>query len=110
MKQILIVRESQGIPTWAIPLSDDNQNIRLAAGVQSSITVPTGAKIALVAGNDDYFVGKAAVALPGAAFAANPAHQNKEVIDLETNTAAPVTDLYFIARGAMDISVSFYGI
>lgn len=112
MKQLLIVRDTQSIPTWAVKFSDANYNALLVADTLDTIAVPAGARLALVSASDFVYVASATFTLPasGAGFAASAGHLGKEVIDLETNDSTPVTTLYVRARQACDVSISFYGV
>ena len=106
MKQFSILQDNYSQPIYSVPFSTDNYTARLAAGVDTTLAVPTGARVAVISGNDWYYVDDAAITLPtaGAGFSAAAGHQSKEVLSCEG-----VTTLHFIARSDTDITVSFYG-
>lgn len=106
MKQLNIDRDPSSIPSYIIELSEDIYTARLAASVELTLAVPTGATKAII-GADDYYYVKAdgSITLPteGAAFTKDNAGIAFDAIDV-----TDVTTLHFIARNATDISVAFY--
>jgi len=112
MKQLVIVRDTQSIPTWATKFSDANYNALLVADTVTPLVVPAGARLALLSASDFVYVAASTFTLPasGAGFALSPAHLGKEIIDLETDGSSPVTTIYLRGRQAADISISFYGL
>lgn len=105
MQQLDIARDPSSIPTYIIQFSDDSWTLRLAADTELTVAVPTGATRAIISGDDYYMVSKSTITLPteGAAALKTGAHQAFDAVDV-----TDVTTLYFKARNAMDLSVSFY--
>lgn len=105
MQQLDIARDPSSIPTYIIPFSDDNYTLRLAANAELTVTVPTGATRAIISGDDYYMVSESSITLPieGAAALKTGAHQAFDAVNV-----VGITTLYFKARNAMDLSVSFY--
>lgn len=105
MEQLEIARDPSSIPTYIIAFSEDSWTLRLAADTELTVAVPTGATRAIISGDDYYMVSKTTITLPaeGAAAIKTGDHQAFDAVDV-TN----VTLLYFKARNAMDLSVSFY--
>lgn len=103
MEQLASARDKTSVPLYVIRPSDAKQHRRLAAGVEVTLTVPTGATRALISG-DDYWVVNydAAASLPTGSWT-DGGDVAFDAIDV-TN----VTTLHFIARNDMDISVAFY--
>ncbi len=105
MRQLIIERDTGSIPTYATEITDEGWTARLTGGVNTTLTVPAGARFALVSGSDFYFMSEAAITLPtlGAGFSKTDSEQGKQVIFVED-----VTTLNFRSRNDTDISVSFY--
>ena len=103
MKQLVIDRDPGSIPIYDTEISDEAWTGRLTADTNEALTVPAGARFALISANDFFFVSETAVSLPSGAFTKTNAELAKQVANVEN-----VTTLNFRSRNALDISVSFY--
>ena len=106
MKQLQIKRDPGSQTTYGLEMTDKGWTARLAADTDTSLAVPAGARFALIAADDYYFVNSVAITLPteGAGFTQTDAEHAKDVIVISGETT-----LHFRSRNATDISVSFWG-
>lgn len=107
MIQLTVAQDNRGIPVYGLPITDAGNSAALVADTDTSLAVPATTRFAIIAGDDHYFVGLAAVTLPAAAFSAQNAEQDKQVVYFDGG-ADGTEVLHFRARNATDISVSFY--
>ncbi len=105
MRQLIITRDPGSIPSYATEITDEGWTARVTGGVNTTLTVPAGARFALVSGSDFYFLSESTITLPtlGAGFSKTDDEQGKQVIFVQD-----VDTLNFRSRNDVDISVSFY--
>jgi hypothetical protein len=105
MKQLQVGRDPTSVPTYSIELTDAGYSARIAAGVDTSVAVPSAALFALVTSDESIYVSAAAVTLPtlAAGFGAANVMLNPPMITLSGETA-----LHVICRSDADVTVVFY--
>jgi len=105
MAQLEIQRDQSSIPIYDLDLDRANAIYAgiLPAATEKTLTVPTGATVAIVGASDHFFVGTDTVALPTGDFAAANGMQNVTQINVKD-----VTTLHFISRNACDVGVIFF--
>ena len=106
-EQLDISRDPHNIPIYDMKVGDATMNYtaRLAADTDTTLTVPSGVRLAIVSCSDFVFIwSDAAITLPtgGAGFAAAAGFQNAQVVNV-----TDVTTLHFRARNATDVTVYF---
>ena len=104
MEQLASARDVTSVALYVIKPTDAGYTYRLSAGVETTLSVPTGATRALISG-DDYWVccPDSAAVLPIGSWV-----QNNNVIAFDAIDVTDVSVLHFISRNDMDISVAFY--
>lgn len=104
MEQLASARDKTSVPLYVIKPSDTEYHRRLAAGVEVTIAVPSGATRAIISADDYWLVNYDATAsLPAGSWT-----QNAGVVAFDALDVTDVTTLHFIVRNDTDLSVSFY--
>lgn len=109
MKQLTVAHDNRGIPVYGLLMNDETWTAALAADTDTTLAVPEGARFALLAGDDHYYVSLAAITLPVPAFgfSAQLAEQDKQIIYFEGGAGSGIT-LHFRSRNTCFMSVSFF--
>lgn len=109
MLQLTVGKDNKSVPIYSTPITDTGFSVLLTPGVAVAVSVPEGAKTALISGSDHYFVALLTATLPvPGAFAIQNAGLNQQAVEWPEGAGSGVT-LSFISRNGMDVVVSFWG-
>lgn len=105
MKQLVIGRDPTSVALYSKELTDAGYDARIAAGVDTSVAVPSAALFCIVTADESIYVSSAAITLPtlGAGFGAQNAELNPPMVTLSGETT-----LHVICRSDSDVSIAFY--
>lgn len=103
--QIMVARDGHLTPVWGIPFPDDVSKVLLPADTVKTVTVPTGANLAIFGfSTADCYVGTATFSLPGSTVTSG----TDAVVTPSAKTVVSASTLYIRSRSACDFSVEFF--
>jgi len=104
MKILNLNRDGLSQNAFAPELSDETWTIKIDADTDTTLIVPTGANVALIRSEGNFWVSDAVITIPvGNTFTKTGFEQNNAAI-----TVTDITTLHFRAIASARISVSFF--